>query len=137
MSKSSLALLFGSDSDKEINGVVVQYGPVKVRLARLGGANEKFQKLFEAKSRPWRAMIDADLLPPEQAKKIMFESFAEGIVLSWEGVTDDNGEPLEFNVANCVAQFAKFPGFFTYCSNEASKLANYRSVEVETADTKN
>lgn len=136
MSKSSLATLFGSDVKKEVDGIVVEFGPVRVRLARAGGANKIFGKLFEEKMRPYRRMIANELLPDETAQRILFEAYAEAVVLEWSGVTDEQGEDIEYSPAACVEQFTAYPDFFRFVKEESERLRNFRTASEET-DTKN
>lgn len=136
MTKSSLATLFGSDTKKEVDGIVVQYGPVRVRLARAGGANKAFGKLFEEKMRPYRRMIANELLPDETAQTILYEAYAEAVVLEWSGVTDDTGADIEFSSAAVVEQFRAYPDFFRFVKEESERLRNFRTASEET-DIKN
>lgn len=129
----SMDFLFGTDTAKEVDGVVIQYGKnLRVRLARAGGANESFRKVVEEARRPYARLIANDLLEEDTAKDIVYEAYAKAVVLEWSGVYDAEGKEIPFTVDNCIAQFKKYPDFFSFVFTESQRLANYRKAEQET-----
>src|SRR5258708_7325682 len=136
MSKSNMAALFGTDSKKETDGIVIEYGSIRVRIARMGGDNSKFSRIMRELAKPFKRMIAEDLLPEEAGRKLLHGVYARSIVLEWSGVLDDDGVELPFTVENCVAMFERWPEFFGFVEEESAKVANFRTATAED-DVKN
>lgn len=129
--KQSVGDLFGTDTAKERDGVGIQYGSsLKVLIARAGGNNAAFKKAIEELTRPYRRMIQNDMLPRELDTALMHKAYAKTIVRGWENFVDE-GEEVPFTEANCVAMFDKWPEFFEFVKAEASRVANYRTAALE------
>jgi len=146
---SALYANFATDPELEKNGIDLQYGvvqreidgkmetvPVIITIARAGGANQRFDKVFEHKTKPYKRMIQTDSLDPEIGKQIMRETFAETVILGWQNVQNQAGEFLEFNRANVLAVLKDLPDLFVDIQQQANKAALFRAVVVE-EDVKN
>jgi hypothetical protein len=136
--RQGMGALFGTDPVKEKDGVVIAYGlDLRVRLARAGGANPRFSKVAEEKSRPYRRMAEQEMLPREVDEAVTREIFAEAVVLEWSGAFDDDGElapvgeSIPFSKENVVKAFEKWPEFFAFVIAESRRLANYRKAQLE------
>lgn len=130
--QSSLAKVFAMDESKERDGIVIQYGAIRVRLARAGGANARFQKVVEEVTRPYRRMIEVGMLDREQDKALSREIFAKAVVLEWSGVTADDGTTeVPFTVDTAITCFERYPEFFNFVVSEAQRMANYRQAALE------
>ena len=79
---------FKTDEQLEKNGVEVDYGDFKITLARAGGANKKFAKLLEAKTKPFKRAIQTETIDPERALDILREVYSEAVILKWETKVD-------------------------------------------------
>lgn len=75
---------FATDVSLETEGIVVDYGNDRIRIARAGGANKKFAKLLERKTKPFRRAIAVGAFDNERSMSIMREVYAEAVVLDWE-----------------------------------------------------
>lgn len=133
----SLYEVFGTDTSLENDkGVVIDYGVAKITVNRAGGANTKYQKVLEAKLRPYRRKLEAGTMDPELNRRLLAEVYAEAIITGWEGVTDTKNKPLAFNKENCVKVLIDLPDFFSDIIAFTSDLKNFRKAEIE-EDSKN
>lgn len=128
---------FKATAELEKQGIDLHLGDdVSIRLARAGGSNARFGKLLGDKLKPYRRQIDNGTMDDAVASKIMAEVYAETVILGWSGVTDEAGNPLEFNKPNCVKLFTDLPDLFRIVQEEAGRLSNFRAEERE-SDAKN
>ncbi len=142
---SALYKTFESDKDLEKKGITLQYGtttrdgkdvPVTITIARAGGNNVRFDKVFEVKTKPYKRMIQTDSLDPEVGKRIMRETYAETVILGWENVQGKDGEFLDFTHDNVITVMEDLPDLFGDIQVQANKQALFRVV-VNEADEKN
>lgn len=154
---SNLYQMFEMDADLEREGITINYGSVKFLLARAGGRNAAFKRLFQAKAKKYRHQIDNETLSDAVADQLMAESYAEGVVLGWwtrkenehgdailkkgEEQWDDvielsDGKRVKFSVSACVQLFNELPDLFADIQRMAGKAANYRK-ELEEEDEGN
>ncbi len=154
---SKLYELFEMDSVLEREGITVNYGSVKFLLARAGGRNTDFKKIFSAKAKKYRNQIDNETLGDDAADRIMAESYAEGVVLGWwSRKEDENGDPIlkkdeeqwvdtienrtgkkvKFSIDECVRLLLDLPDLFADIQRMASRAGNYRK-EIEAEDEGN
>lgn len=128
--------LFKTDGDLETKGVVLNYGGFKITVARAGGANKKYSKVFEAKIRPHRRAIANGTLDETTDRQVMAEVYADAVVLGWEGVTDKEGDEMPFTKANVVKLFTDLPDLFVDVIQQANTVSVFRQDELE-VDAKN
>lgn len=117
---------FEMDPVVEVEGIIVDYGTEKFRIARAGGANKKFLKAIQQTNRKYRKQLEHDLMEDELAEQIMREVYAKTIVLGWEGVTDRDGEPMEFSLENCIKLFVALPELYNDLREMATKADLFR-----------
>ena len=138
---------FATNSDFERQGVEVDYGEFRVRLARAGGANKRFARVLEHKSRPFRRAIQADTMDRDKADAILRETYAEAVVLNWEVRIEDTqtgderwvqgienpegGDPLPFNRDNVLRTLEALPDLFQELQEQASRISLYREQLLE------
>lgn len=129
--------MFETEESLEKKGVTIEYGEAgSFQVARAGGANEKYAKSAENVMRPFRRLIEQELLPDKKAKVLLYTIYAESVVLAWEGVRNRKGELIPFTVENCVALFTDLPELFADIQSFASSGKNFKSDDVE-GDAKN
>lgn len=133
---SNITKLFGTDKSLECKGIVLDYGDVKVTIARAGGANKRYTKTLERISRPVRRAIQTETLGDKASDAILYRTYAESVVLGWEGVKDDDGKDIPYSVDACIAFFEAAPDFFTEIRTQADKASLFRAVDLE-RDAKN
>lgn len=123
--------VFLTDKALEKEGIVLDYGDFKIKVARAGGANAAFQKALTAKVRPYKRQLDAGTIPDDVAEKLFLDVYAEAVVLGWEGVTDENGKPLPYSKENAVKLFSDLPDLFRDVQNQAAAISNFRAEVTE------
>jgi hypothetical protein len=123
---SSLYELFKTSEDYEKDGVVIDLGVAKFRLRRSGGSNRKFATVFAKKVKPHQRALTAGTLPEEESRRMLLEVFYETVVVGWEGVTDEAGQPLEFNEANFKKLMTDLPDLWDLIREEANNAKNFR-----------
>lgn len=152
---SALYANFESDKELEKKGIDLQYGtvergtkmvdgkeepnmvPVIITIARAGGNNTRFDKVFEHKTKPYKRMIQTDTMDPELGKRIMRETYAETVILGWQNVQNKEGEFLDECTKEQVIQvMTDLPDLFIDLQMQANKQALFRVVIVE-EDVKN
>lgn len=142
---SPLFATFDTDRNLEKTGIVLQYGtttrdgkdvPIEFIIARAGGSNTRFDKVFEVKTKPYKRMIQADALDPELGKRIMRETFAETVILGWNNAQNREGDFIEFTKPNCIQLMEDLPDLFTDIQVQANKQSLFRVMALE-EDAKN
>lgn len=138
----SLYSQFQTDKNVEKEGVVLEYGKTKdgriisIRIARAGGANTRYSKLLEAATKPYRRQLQNETMDNDVAESLTQKVYAQAVVLGWENVEDADGNPMEFNVDNCVKLFKDLPDLWADIQNQATRAALFRQDILE-ADAKN
>ena len=133
--KSSLYTAYETDSELEKDGTWFQVGAgdVEFKMARAGGANEKYSKMLTRKTKPLRRQIQAEVLDEEVARHLMMEVFVTTVMKDWRGnITDRDGNPMgPFTREKCPQLFTDLPDLFSECQELAGKAAAYRKHVLE------
>lgn len=138
----SLYKQFKTNENVERDGILLEYGEnskgktVAIRIARAGGANSQYQKLMEARVKPYRRQIQNETIERALVERLLRQVYAETIVLGWENVEDESGKELPFTVENCVKIFEDLPDLFQDIQEQSQRAALFRQ-EVLEADSKN
>lgn len=136
---------FQTDTSLETQGLIIDYGSFRVTIARAGGANKRFSKTLESKTKPFKRAIQTDTMDNERGLEILREVYAEAIVLNWEtkkdntfvqGIEAQDGSLLPFSKENVVATFKNLPDLFTDIQQQAEKSALFRKL-LQEQDSKN
>lgn len=142
---NALFAAFATDKNLEKTGIDLQFGfierdgkevPMEITIARAGGANTRFDKVFEHKTKPYKRMIQTDSLDPEVGKRIMRETYAETVILGWKNIPNAEGEFLDFTRENVISIMTQLPDLFQEVQVNANKAALFRVV-VNEEDVKN
>jgi hypothetical protein len=141
---------FKTDEKLETEGIVLDYGDTRIRIARAGGANKRYVKLLSRLTKPLRRAIATESLGDEQANDIMRVAFAKEVVLGWEtkvgdkwisGVDPqdagvDGTDLLPANADNYVKVFENLPDLFTDIQQQAAASTLFRA-ELDEAELGN
>ncbi len=137
---------FKTDKGLEQAGVYLDYGKFRVKVARAGGANKAFQRLLEAKLRPYQRAIKTETIDPELAEKIMLEVYSKTVVLAWEtkvkneetGVEEwkpliqtVTGELVKPSPEDIADIFKALPDLFADIQDQSNKAAVFREEILE------
>lgn len=148
----SLYRQFKTDKNVERDGIVLNYGmntkkkPIEIRIARAGGANNRYTRLLEAAIKPYRRQLQNETMDNDVAEEITMRVYAQSVILGWSGVEfpvlNENGEPTEvmeekpYSVDNCVRLFKDLPDLWSDIQSQATRAALFRQDILE-ADAKN
>lgn len=122
---------FKTNEDLEKNGVWYEIQPgVRFLVARAGGSNKAYQRALSAKMKPYQRQYQNGTLDPEVAQNLLRDVFIDSVLLGWEGVTDREGQPLEFDHNNAQWLFRELPDLYDALSDEATKVSNYLVQEM-------
>lgn len=140
---------YRTDTDSEQKGVWLDYGDFRVRIARAGGSNKKFQKLYEERTRTFKRAIEAEALDDKISEQIMRELYTDAVVLGWEvrtqdgkvnpagkwepGIETEGGEIVPATRELMLATFENLPDLFRDIVNQSQKSVLFRAALREQA----
>ena len=131
----SLYDLFETDEVAETEGFELEVFDgdtvIKFMLARAGGSNKKFVSRLQARMKPIQRKLDAGTIKEEVLEDIMVRTIAETLILSWDGVTDRDGNEIPFSVENAVTLLRELPALREMILEEAQKISNFQAAERE------
>jgi hypothetical protein len=131
---------FKTSKTLEVDGVRFVNGTYAYTLARSGGANKKFKKLFERLARPHRRQLDNGTLDNAVAERLMREVFAKTVVLKWETLRDgewvegielEDGSIVPATPETLIKVFEELEDLFTQLSEDAKNIAYFRQAGME------
>lgn len=124
---------FKTDAGLESQGIWVDYGDFRVRLARSGGGNKKFEKTMAALTAPYKRAIATETLSEEISQKILMQGFVEAVVLDWQvkdeeaesgwkqGIEAEDGSIMPFTQENVEKTFKALPDLYADLRAQAGK----------------
>ncbi len=137
---------FETDGNLEKNGVWLDYGDFRIRVASAGQGNKNYVRYAEKKLKPVRQAMNAGSLSNERSMSLLADIYSKTIVLDWQvrvedgewsqGIEDKEGNIIAFNEENVKEAFHNLPRLFIDVQEQAQSLANFRSAELED-ETKN
>lgn len=148
----SLRKAFQTSPKLETEGVYLEIGNTRIRLARAGGANQQYNLAMTKVLKENKRAIDLDLLSDEKGKELLYAAYAEFIVMSWDtnlndgkrddwgkplpvewtpGIDDDKGGVIEASFENIVATFREMFDLFIECKNFAENMQWYRQSIID------
>jgi hypothetical protein len=112
-------------------GIVLDYPGFSITIARAGGSNKKFNKTMLELVRPYRRQQEQGLLDEELANELLIKAYAEAVILGWEGIDDENGEPLEYSKEACIKLLSDLPELFNDIQKQAQDYSNFKVIQEE------
>lgn len=105
----------------------IEDGDVKVsfELARAGAENKKFGTKLNALMKPYKYAMQKGTMKDEQAERILCQALADTVIVDWEGVTDREGNPLEYSAEAAAKLLQELPSLRQLIQDEASDVANF------------
>lgn len=137
---------FKTNEKVETEGVLLDYGKFRVRIARAGGSNKRFQKVLEAKTRPYQRAIKTETMDNEVSSRILREVYIETVILSWEtkvptgeGKSEEwtkqvalpDGELVPATKENISRVLEALPDILLDIQDMSTKMALFREEVVE------
>lgn len=143
---------FAADKAAEKEGIYIQYGTgTRIRVARAGGSNEKFTKVLQNLTKPYKRSIQNDTVDPEIVEDIMMRAYCRAVIKSWEtntnpdksaapiwssGIESPEGDLLEPTEENIVMTFKNLKDLWEDIKEQSNKFALFRQ-EINEVDSKN
>lgn len=132
---SNIFDMFETDSALEKDGVVLDYGlnsrgkDMRIKVARAGGANVQFLKVYEQITKPYRRQIDSGLkLPKELNDRLNRELYARAVVRECSGFEERDGTPIDTSTAEGImAFFERLPNLLADVMVQAQNMTLYRN----------
>ena len=130
---------YAIDKEKEQNGVWSEFDlgfgqPWRFKIARTSNRNIEYLKCVEKVFKPYRKVLD--YLDKSVILKLEMEVFIKSIIKEWQNVTNEKGEPLEFNLENAMYIFDKLPEVYDTLKEDSNNGKLYREEEMK-EDSKN
>lgn len=140
-----IAHLMKTDPSLEKKGIKIDYGHIRVTIARSGGAHKQYSKRLEALLKPYRRQLDNETLSDEKSEQILKEAFVDTIIKNWETKIDDEfkvgiwpadagqevkdeskAKLLPVNKKNLLAVFELVPDLYLDLAEQSKKAALFR-----------
>lgn len=132
---------FKTDPTREQEGVWLDYGDFRIRVAHAGQGNKRYVTYAEKALRPVRQAMNAGALSNERSMNIMADIYAKTIIIDWQvlqadktwktGIEAEDGSILPFNNENVELTLKALPNLFSDIQAQASSIANFRASEIE------
>ena len=117
------------DKAVEEEGVWTPFGGSKFKVA--SSTNMKFQKLFARLQLPYHKKIDKGSLDPKIGLGIMCESLAATVLLDWEDVLGEDGEPVAYTPELGQKILQNHSDLRQHIQDFAADIENYRIADRE------
>jgi len=139
---------FKTDSTMETDGILLRYPGFEVKVARAGGANKAFGKLFESRiSKPYARQMKMGTMDDDLASQLMAEVYHDTILIKgtcraqdaagkWHdnSIPTADGKIVDATRANVVKLFSTdLAELFRDIQGQAGDFANYRQMDMEEA----
>lgn len=134
---------FETDKSLESEGVWVDYGDFRVKIAHAGGGNKTYLKYAEVKMKPLRRAIDTGSISRERSTALLSDIYAQAIVKGWQistgdgeedwkdGIEGPDGKTMKFNKENVMMTFKALPTLFTDIQTMAASIEQFRLALAE------
>ena len=123
---------FKVDADKETKGVWCDVGE-DLRLLIAGADNAEYRKyrdhLLQQVARHARSKQAA-----EKIEDITMRAMARHVLLGWENLDDDNGEPIPYSHEKALGVLRESRELYTIVAGYANDQALFRAEELEDAE---
>jgi len=130
----ALMEMYKTDTQLESAGVWLQYGetddgkPIRIRVARAGGSNKRYNKALQAAIRPVQRLVATGNMPIERSTTIVQGVFSRHVILEWENVDIEDEADVPFTPENAMRLFTVLPGIWEDIQEQASSSAIFRDV---------
>lgn len=116
---------FATDESKKKEGVWVEFEGARFKI-RSTDSPQYRRAVDKAAKRRSPTKVRKDI---ETQVEIGIEGVVDGLLLGWEGITDD-GQPVEFTREKALAVVTEVPTLRDFLALEAADLANFQAEGV-------
>lgn len=135
----SIRRQFATNHEVEINGKKISFaanddGSIpSFAVARMGGANKKFQEVYAKVWKPHRAAQKAGTVSAEIERENSVMVFVDSCLTGWENVQEDDGAEIKFSRDNAIALLTDLPELLGELQLASTNLDNFLSYQTEVA----
>ena len=116
---------FSTDSNLELNGVWLDIGlGAKLLIARDG--NPAYVKEFRKHMDQFQTTFQRENLTEDEAQKILISVTAKTILLDWEGIDDEDGNPIPYSEDQAIKLLTEYKDFRTLVETLSKNSKNYK-----------
>lgn len=121
-----LGKVFGTDKVQETEGKWFDIGDnARIRVARFG--NAAHQRILTALRGPYKPLVlRGGEIPHDANADIIKASVAKAVLMGWEGLVDENLDPIPFSPENALDAFNDYNDFYELVSQLSLDAANFR-----------
>jgi hypothetical protein len=120
---------FETSKDAEKQGVWVDYGDYRLRIARSGGRNQGYIQALAKATKPHRRAIIAGHIKEAQMRAIMVPVYAKYVLVGWEGVATREGDPIDYSVEKAQELLTELPDFFEEVQSRSSDISLFQDAD--------
>lgn len=125
--KTNLDKLFKTSRELEVEGRRFEIDDSTFfQIRRYFAGNPKIKESLTAHYKPYAKQVDMGTMLPEKMREIEIKVFVETCVITWEGILDENGQPIPFSQDNAIKLFTGLPDLFDKLKEYAEDFNNYK-----------
>jgi len=127
---------FGTDSQKETEGVTLDFGDFKIKIRRLGGRSKELAKWQTKLNQKYNlTMKDMTVDNADEMMRYITELAAQYLIADWQTKTpggqwrkgiDQRGKIVPFTTANVLKVLNDLPDFTDLIIKEATDVEKFR-----------
>ena len=106
------------------------------KMARMHKNNPAYQAAVDKIAKDLRQAIELDTLTEDIAGPVMKGVFVESVLLDWRNVQEKDGTPIPYSKEAAEKLFDELPDLYMLLVDEAKKLGNFRTKEIEEVSKK-
>lgn len=153
---------YAVNEDFEVDGIWLTEPMFGIKIARAGGRNTRYQKRYEALTKPYKRAIQTNTLDKETDEELSRKLYADAIVRDWRvpAKLDDKNKPVRNSEGEIVWReghiyhpetFEAVPvtpelieqtfrlnrELFSYVTSQATDVTLFKDEDAEAADAGN
>ena len=124
----TLKALFATDRTAEEQGKWFEIGPeIKFKLRRF--KSEHSTKVREALEKPYEKLRVKGMIPADAMKEIVIKTMALSVIVDWEGVYGEDGNPVPFSADAAETFLKELPELADELASLAATMDNFREED--------
>ena len=125
---TSIFALFGTDVDASENGKWFHNFAgtgIDLKITRFSSRKAQRARLRAVES--YKRFLKDGVFPDEINEKIAIEQMANGVLVDWKNIFDDDGKEMPYSVATCKSLLAKLPELRLAIAGASLDMDNFRT----------
>lgn len=123
--------MFETVADAEAQGIWIEIGAMRFKLARTGGANEAFMKTASKRLKPFQNALEQ--MPRKQQDTLAIGIFVDTVLMDWENVAGRDKVLIPYSKEAAKALLLDLPNLFAALQAEANSMANFTKANLDAA----